>query len=90
MFGGLSIYVGRWTRLHPSTASSSVVNGFRVLIFALAAASQVTFALGAPSFVPVGLLVVMGVVAVVDQLVRGVSDAESSRNQPRTFSETDR
>ena len=70
MFGGLSLYVGHWTKSHLSTASSSGFSYLHVLIFALAAASQVTHGLGAPSFVFVGLVVVMGVVAVVDQLVR--------------------
>lgn len=70
MFGGLSVYVGHWTKRHSSTASSSGVNSFLALIVALAAASQVTYALEAPTFVPVGLVVVMGVVAVAYQLVR--------------------
>ena len=65
MFGGLSLYVGHWTKSHSSTASWSGFSYLHVLIFALAAASQVTHGLGAPSFVFVGLVVVMGVVAVV-------------------------
>ena len=71
VFTGLPIYVGHWTRSQPSTASSSGVNGFLVLIFALAVASQVTHAFDAPTFVPVGLIAVAGVVALVDQLARG-------------------
>ena len=73
VFAGLPIYVGHWTSSQPSSASSassSGVNGFLVLIFALAVASQVTHALDAPAFVPVGLVVVMGVVALVGQFVR--------------------
>ena len=70
IFGGLSVYVDHWTRSHSSTASSSGVNPLHVLIFALAAAGQVALALDAPGFVPVGLVVVITLVAVVDQLVR--------------------
>lgn len=70
VFAGLPIYVGHWTSSQPSSASSSGVNGFLVLIFALAVASQVTHALDAPAFVPVGLVVVMGVVALIGQFVR--------------------
>ena len=69
-FGGLSIYVEHWTRSHSSTASSSGVNRLHALIFALAAAGQVALALDAPSFVPVGLVAAICIVAVVDQLVR--------------------
>ena len=90
MFGGLSVYVGHRTKSHSSTASSSGVNGFLVLIVALAAASQVTYALEAPAFVPVGLVIVMGVVAVADQLVRRDERRRVQEESASDVSETDK
>lgn len=90
MFGGLSVYVEHWTKSHSSTASSSGVNGFLVLILALAVASQVTQVLDAPAFVPVGLLVVAGVVALVDQLVRREQRRRVQEESASDLSETDR
>ncbi len=79
MFSGLAIYVGQWTKSRSSTVSSPGDNGFLVLLFALAAASQATLALDAPTFVPVGLLVSVGFVAVVHQLVRRGERAAACR-----------
>jgi hypothetical protein len=70
VFGGLSIYVGRWTASQPSAASSSGPNRLHVLILALAVAGQISMVLEAPTFVPVVLVVLIPVVAGVDQLVR--------------------
>ena len=89
-FAGLPIYVGHWTNSQSSTVSSSGVNGFHVLIFALAAASQATHALDAPTFVPVGLVVVMAVVALVDQLVRRDERRRVQGESASDLSETDR
>ena len=92
MFGGLSIYVEHWTKSHSSTdrASSSGFSYLHVLIFALAAASQATYALEAPTFVPVGLVVVMGLVAIVDQLVRRGERRRVQEESPSDLSETDK
>lgn len=90
VFAGLPIYVGPWTSSQPSTASSSGVNGFLVLIFALAVASQVTHALDAPTVVPVGLLVVAGVVALVDQLLRRGEQRRVHGESASGFSENDK
>jgi len=70
LFGGLALYVHHWRQSHPPDEPSSHSNSLRTLIFALAVASQVSLALRAPDAVPIGFLVIMGLVAIVDQVVR--------------------